>query len=347
MKKAYILVIVLLSAAMLLLAACGGQPAPAQPQPTSSGGDTASSTGGGKGKFALVLTGPRDDHSWNQAAYEALEVLKKDGVETTFSERVAPADAPRVLRELATAGYQMIDAHSFGYQDAAFAVAKEFPDTNFAWGGGINKTAKNVADYDQPFYQAAYLVGIIGGHVSKTGKFGALYGFDIPVCHAMGEALVAGAKTVNPKAELTFTAVGDWYDAAKAKEAALAQADTGVDFWVSCGEGPTLGSIEAAKDRQGFATGYVGDMTSSGPDVVLTNIVWNLEPMFKDMMKTTLDKSFNAPYYRYGIKENALDITINPKLADKIPPEAMKAVEDAKAKIKSGELEVPFVGGAQ
>jgi simple sugar transport system substrate-binding protein/basic membrane protein A len=346
MKRFYTLLIVLLLAAMSLLAACGGQPAPAQPQ-QSSGGEAAAPAAGGKGKFALVLTGPRDDHSWNQAAYEALEALKKDGVETTFSERVAPADAPRVLRELATAGYQMIVAHSFGYQDAAFAVAKEFPDSNFAWGGGINKTGKNVADYDQPFYQAAYLVGIIGGHVSKTGKFGALYGFDIPVCHAMGEALVAGAKTVNPKAELTFTAVGDWYDAAKAKEAGLAQADTGVDFWVGCGEGPTLGTIEAAKERNGFATGYVGDMTSSGPDVVLTNIVWNLEPMFRDMLKSTLDKSFNAPYYGYGMKENALDITINPKLADKIPAEAMKAVDEARAKIKSGELEVPFVGGAE
>ena len=80
---------------------------------------------------------------------------------------------------------------------------------------------------------------------------------------------------------------------------------------------------------------------------MLVNLVWNLEPMFKDMMKTTLDKTFNAPYYRYGITENALDITINPKLADKIPPEAMKPVEEAKAKIKSGDLEVPFVAGPQ
>jgi simple sugar transport system substrate-binding protein/basic membrane protein A len=248
-----------------------------------------------------------------------------------------------VLRELAEEGYQMIVAHSFGYQDAAFEVAEEFPDTNFAWAGGIDRTAKNVADSDQPFYEAAYLVGIIAGHVSETGKLGAIYGFDIPVCHAMGEALLAGAKTVNPEAELTFTAAGDWYDAAKAKEAGLAQAETGVDFWVTCGEGPTLGSFEAAKEAGGFTTGYVGDMTGSGPDVVLTNIIWNLEPMFEDMLKQTLDGTFNAPYYRYGVTENALDVTVNPNLADKIPPEALKQVEEAKAKIKSGELEVPFI----
>lgn len=100
-----------------------------------------------------------------------------------------------------------------------------------------------------------------GGKLSKTGKLGALYGFDIPVCHAMGEAMLAGAKTVRPDATLTDAAVGNWDDVAKAKEAALSQAETGVDFWIGCGQGPTLGQIEAAKAKGGFATSYVGDMS--------------------------------------------------------------------------------------
>ena len=76
-----------------------------------------------------------------------------------------------------------------------------------------------------------------------------------------------------------------WVDVAKAKEAALAQADAGVDFWIECGEGPALGAIEAAKESDGYVTGYVGDMTENGPDVVLVNLVWNLEPMFAQMLE--------------------------------------------------------------
>lgn len=354
MKKLYFQIGLVLLLGVLLLGACAQQAAPAPQQPAAQeeqpaaeeaapAAEEAAPAEAGGGKFGLVLSGPIDDNSWNEAAYKAMKALEADGVEVTFAERVAYADGARVLRELADAGYPMIVAHSFGYQDGVFEVGEEFPEVNLAWAGGIERTTKNVADYDQPFYQAAYLVGIIAGHVSESGKLGAVYGFDIPVCHAMGEALLAGAKTVNPEATLTFAAAGDWYDAAKAKEAALAQAETGVDYWVSCGEGPTLGTFEAAKEAGGYTTGYVGDMTESGPEVVLTNIVWNLEPMFRDMLKQTQDGTFDAPYYRYGIKEGALDISINPGLADKIPAEALQQVEDAKAQIQSGEFEVPFI----
>ena len=353
MKKVSWQIISLLLMSILLLAACGGQQAapaaegesaPAAEEQAAAEEESAPAEApSGEGKFGLILTGPRDDNSWNEAAYAALMALEADGVEVTFTEQTPYPDTARILRELSDAGYQMIIGHSFGHQDAVFEVAEEYPDVNFAWGGGIGRTGKNVADYDQPFYEAAYLVGIIAGHVSETGKLGAVYGFDIPACHSMGKSMLEGARTVNPDAELLFTAAGDWYDISKAKEAALAQSDAGVDYWVSCGQGPTFGTIEAAKEKGGYATGYVGDMTEAGPEVVLTNIVWNLEPMFREMMKQTQEGSFDNPYYRHGVAEEGLDILINPDLADKIPPEAMEQVEAAKAQIISGEFVVPFV----
>jgi basic membrane protein A len=295
------------------------------------------------GKMALVLTGPHEDNSWNEAAYNALNVLKSRGVETAFSESIAEGDDARIMREYAEQGFQMIVAHSFGYQDGVFEVAPEYPDSNFAWAGGIGRTAKNVADYDQPFYEVAYPIGIIAGYVSKSGTLGALYGFDIPVCHAMGEAFLAGAQTVNPNAKLIVSATGEWVDVAKNKEAALAQADAGVDFWIECGEGPSLGTIEAAKETGGFVTGYVGDMTENGPDVVLINLIWNLEPMFTQMLKDTQAGTFDNPWYKYGVAQGAMLFTINDKLKSNIPPEAIVAAEKAFGDIKAGTLKVPFV----
>jgi basic membrane protein A and related proteins len=293
---------------------------------------------------ALVLIGPKNDGSWAAAAHSALEAEAAKGSRTAFAESVADADVARVMRDYVDQGFQVIVAHSFSYQDAVLEVAAEASETNFAWAGGIDQTAENVSDYDQPFYEPAYLVGILAGHVSPSGHLGALYGFDIPVCHAMGEAMLAGAKTVNPDATLTVTAVGDWGDVSAAKEAGLAQVDTaGVDYWIGCGEGPTLGSIEAAKETGGYATGYVGDMSELGPETVLASIVWNMEPMFDRLVEQTAAGSFEGEFIRYGVKEGALDIVLNSELAPKIPDAATAAVDEARAAITAGGLEVPFV----
>ncbi len=362
MKSGKYLIWMILIIGSLLLAACQGQVAqPAAEEPEAAEAEVVEqeaeepeaaeeaaaeaepAEAEEQGGIAVVLTGPWDDNSWNEAGYNAVQALGEEGVEIAFSENVADADVARVLREYVDQGFEMIVAHSFSYQDATFEVAEENPDVNFAWAGGIGRTAENVADYDQPFYEAAFPIGVLAGHMSETGVLGALYGFDIPVCHAMGEALLAGAKTVNPDATLIQTAVGDWVDVAKAKEAALAQADAGVDFWIECGEGPALGAIEAAKEAGGYVTGYVGDMTENGPDVVLVNLIWNLEPLFSQMLEDTRSDSFDNPYYRFGIAEGAMEVGYNEALKDQIPAEAVDAVDQTMAAIAAGEVEVEFV----
>ena len=302
-----------------------------------------------KGKIAVILTGPWDDNSWNNAGYDAVQALEEEGYETAYSEDVADSDVERVLRTYADQGFEVIVGHSFSYQDPVFIVSEDYPDTNFAWAGGIARSSENVADYDQPFYEAAYAVGVMAGHLSETGKLGALYGFDIPVCHSMGEALLAGAQTVNPDATISHTAVGDWLDVAKAKEAALAQAEAGVDFWIECGEAPALGAIEAAKEVGGFVTGYAGNMIENGPDVVAVNIYWDLVPMFQQMVADTHSGDFANKYYDYGVQEGAMKLTFNDELLNSVDggAEAKAAAEETLSQIASGEIEVPYVPEAQ
>lgn len=319
----------------MVLAACGG--------PAATPAPAATSAPAVKDKIAVVMIGPWNDNSWNEAAYNALKSLEAGGAQIGFAENISPDDAPRVLRDYASQGFDVVIGHTFSFQDAVFQVAGESADVDFAWPGGINRTAVNVADYDQPFYQAAYPIGVLAGYMSKTGKLGALYGFDIPVCHAMGEALIAGAKTVNPDATLVVTQVGDWVDVAKAKEAALAQADAGVDFWIECGEGPALGAIEAAKERGGYVTGYVEDMSENGPEVVLVSLMWQLEPLFRQMLADSKSNTFSDKYYQFGLAQDGVGVKFNEALKSQVPDEAVKAMEQAIADIKSGKVVVTFV----
>ena len=326
---------------LTLLAGCSQQPTPQASEPTTT--EAATTTNNDQPSLAVVFGGPANDDSWNEAAANAAEALKKKGVNVAISESVADADVARVLRQYAEQGYDVIIGHSYNHQDAVFQVAKEFPQTNFAWAGAVGKTSENVADYDQPFYQGAYMVGLLAGKLSKSGKLGAVYGFDIPACHAMGEAMLAGAKQVRPDAKLTATAAGDWYDIAKAKEAATAQAETGVDYWVGCGQGPTLGTIEAAKAKGGYATGYVGDMTSLGPNVVAANIIWNMEPIFSQMLDDTKAGKFANKYYRLSVADDVVQVKTTDVAQGKLEKETLNQLEETRKQIASNKLKVPFV----
>lgn len=328
---------------LTLLAGCSQEPTQQASEPTTTEAATNTSTESDEPSLAIVLGGPANDDSWNEAAYDAAQALKEKGVNVSISESVADADVARVLRQYAEQGYDVIIGHSYNHQDAVFQVAKEFPKTNFAWAGAVGRTAENVADYDQPFYQGAYMVGLLAGKLSKTGKLGAVYGFDIPACHAMGEAMLAGAKQVRPDVQLTATAAGDWYDIAKAKEAATAQAEAGVDYWIGCGQGPTLGTIEAAKDKGGYATGYVGDMSSLGPNVVAANIIWNMEPIFSQMLENTEAGKFANKYYRLSVADDVVQVKTTKIAKEKLQEDTLNNLEETRKKIASNKLEVPFV----
>ena len=330
-----------LLSASLLFAGCGA-PTPDSAAPADTTTDAASPDEAGL-KMAVLLYGPPNDNSWNQAAFEGAKAIESTGVEVSISESVAEADVARVLRQYAETGYTLIVAHSFSYQDAVFQVAEEFPDVYFAWAGGIDNTGENVADYDQPFFEGAYLVGMVAADLSESGRLGALYGFDIPVCSSMGNAMEAGAQQIRPDATLVATAVGDWADIAKAKEAALAQADTGVDYWLECGEGPALGAMEAAKDQGGYVTGYVGDMSVLAPDVVASSIVWNMEPLFQAMLSDIEGGSFANQYYQQGIAEGGVTIAINPAIESLLDSSTLEMIADVEAQIRSGDFEVPFI----
>ena len=237
------------------------------------------------------------------------------------------ADAQNALRALADDGFNPIIAHSFNYGDDVKAVAADYPETLFIYAGGFGDVAGNVGDYSQPFWEPAYLEGILAAGTVEGTVAGA-GGFDIPVCRAMKNAFLAGAQEIDPDTTGDFVAVGDWYDVQLAKEAAVAQGDAGARRYIGCGQGPTFGQIEAANENGGVSMGYVGDMTDVGPSV-LASFTWNLKALFQLMVDDVVAGKTEAQYYEVLLKDGGMEVVINPAWEDKISAEAMATYEDA------------------
>ena len=73
------------------------------------------------------------------------------------------ADAERVIRNLARAGFNAIFTTSFGYMDSTEVVAEEFPDTYFVHVSGFKKNETNFANLFGGMESMKYLVGMIAG----------------------------------------------------------------------------------------------------------------------------------------------------------------------------------------
>jgi basic membrane protein A len=142
--------------------------------------------------------------------------------------------------------------------------------------------------------------------------------------------------------EVTPVYVGNFGDIAKAKALALSLADRGVDVMSICGSGPARGAIEAARERNLYAIGYVYDMSSLAPEHVLGSLVWDgykgMNQLLGDVQKNAF---LPAKYYAGSAREGITTFKINEALAAKLPPFAVKALQDTVIKVERGELKIP------
>jgi basic membrane lipoprotein Med (substrate-binding protein (PBP1-ABC) superfamily) len=87
-------------------------------------------------------------------------------------------DAERVFRNLAQQGNKVIFGTSFGYMNAMEKVSRTYPNTVFMHATGY-KSGKNMGNYNIRTYQGAYLLGVLAGSKSKTGKIGFVGSYPI------------------------------------------------------------------------------------------------------------------------------------------------------------------------
>lgn len=291
-------------------------------------------------RVAAVFETPIEE-PWVNQIHVALQKAEEEfGIEYTWSESVKSADFARVMREYAEADYDLIMGDSFGAERIARRVARDYPDTAFTFGSGIGPAEPNFAVFDNWIHEPAYLAGMIAGRLTENNTVGAVAAMTIPEVNRLCNAFCAGAKEVNPEVTCKFSFIGSFFDPPKAKEAALAQIDQGVDVIYA----ERFGVIEAAAEKGIPAIGNMSDQWELAPETVVTSVVWDMWPTVKQVINvveagvfTSQDfgqfsymskgGSFLAPYHQWE---------------DKLPDDVKAMVEERKQEILDGTFRVPI-----
>jgi basic membrane protein A len=302
----------------------------------------------GKFNVAFVYVGPIGDGGWTYAHNEGrlyLENAMSDTVHTAYLESVPEgADAERVIRNLARAGFNAIFTTSFGYMDSTATVAEEFPDTYFVHVSGYKKNDTNFANLFGSMESMKYLVGMIAGaRAAADGKkkVGYIAPFPIPEVVRLGNAISLGMRKTCPDCTLDIRWIFTWFDPTTERQAAESLIQSGADVVITGAD--TTGPVQAADEAGVYSVGYDSrNACDTAPKHCLTVPYWNWGPTYTKIVKEMMDKTFKPDDIYLDVDSGLLGLlgfmdgqTPNPA----IPADTVKQVEDVLAKMKSGEFD--------
>lgn len=294
-------------------------------------------------KVAGIYTQPIQQ-KWDARLHQGLLAAKAaGGIEYVFSEKVANTDYIRVLREYCESGVRLIVGEAFGISKEARKVADEYPDIAFLMGDPFKPHGSNFSVFDNYIHEPCYLMGVIAGSMTRSNTLGMVGGYPIGEVNRLFHAFINGAKSVNPKVEVKVTFIGSWYDPPKAKEAAFAQVEAGVDVLYA----ERAGVVDAAREKGIIAFGNVNDMNKeeNGKDVVVTSALWHMEEAIAHAISRVKSGSFAAEDYKHWTMMQKGGASLAPyyEFEDRIPAAVKAKVAQLQADILSGSFIVDII----
>ena len=299
--------------------------------------------GSDKIKVAGIYTQPIQQ-KWDARLHLALDAAANRGdIDYSYSEQVSNTDYVRVLREYCDNGVQLIVGEAFGISKEARKVADDYPEIAFLMGDPFKPHGSNFSVFDNYIHEPCYLMGIIAGHMSKAKKIGMVGGYPIGEVNRLFHAFMNGARSVDPDFEFKVTFIGSWYDPPKAKEAAIAQIEAGVDIMYA----ERAGVVDACREKGILAFGNVNDMNKeeNGTDVVVTSALWHMESAIDHAIERVKAGTFGAEEYHDWTMMAKGGATLAPyyEFDSKISADLKEQVASLASDIKNGEFIVEII----
>ena len=324
--------------AATVVAACGGNTA-ASPTPSA----TASATATPKPIQVGLVTdvGGLNDKSFNQAANTGRLNAEKDfGLKTSVIESKKQEDYVPNLTTFAQQNYDLVIAVGFLMQNAAWKVAKQFPNVKFAIidgapanDAGNTENLPNVANLFFKEQEAGYLVGVIAATMAKN-KVGkathntvcSMGGIPIPPVDHYIAGYQDAIKTISP----TTTILNGY-----SKEVGLNHISKNCDILFQVAGGSGLGYIAAAKEKGVYAIGVDVDQIDVAPGTVITSAMKRVDKAVYDTSNAVKSGSFKAGDNFFSATNDGIAYG---KLDPVVPADAKAAADKALADIKSGAI---------
>jgi basic membrane protein A len=305
---------------------------------------------------ALVHTQAAGDNGVVDGMIASLRRVANDrGLTARAVYAADPSNFEPILQLLGEAGAAMVFTTFEEMAEPLKAVAPAFPKTKYIqiYGDPMAPPIANLRTISYETHLSSYLAGVCGARMSRADRIGYIGGVSIPNINAGVNALIAGARSVHPKASVNAAFVGSFQDPAKALEIANQMFAGGeIDYVQADGAASDLGVIQAANARPGrVVSGGARPQFALGPTTVAAITVCDFGLSLYGQVIAGLRPGWKGGHYRTGLQDDGvIDFVASPLFMRAGPAAEVArlralwpAVVATKAQIVAGTLRVPFV----
>lgn len=301
---------------------------------------TVSMADGEEFKVGLVTdVGGVNDGSFNQSAWEGLQRAAEEfGIEANYLESSTDADYTPNIETFIDEEYDLIISVGYMLADATKAAAEANPDCKFAIIDDASIDLDNVTCLMFRQEQGSYLVGYVAGLMTESNNIGFVIGMANDTMNQFGYGYCAGALDANPDITIQQFNVNSFADSATGKTNANTAITNGADIIFHAAGATGLGVIEACQEAGIKAIGVDSDQSSIAPDTIITSAMKRVDISVYDSVVALMDGTLEGGVKTYDLAAGGVDIA---PTQDLLPEEVIKAVDEVKEKIISGEITVP------
>ena len=326
------------------VAACGDDE-----EESSGGGGAETSEETREVKVGLAMIGPRNDRAFAQQHYEGTQRAADEipGVELTavLENRESPQSQADAIRTLATSGNDVVITASATFAPLIDELASRYPDVKFIQTSGLpKKQQENVTGVVHDQGQPAFAAGQVMATLSKSDTIGYVGALEIPPDIAAENGIEAGAQEVNPDIRLLTNRVGNFNDAAKAKDIASAEIEQGADQLAGFVDAGIPGVYQAAEESGKSDVGVVNITTNGCEGQNYDSVIGTMTPKYDNIIFDAIQAEVDGTLEPGGIVlgvENTdyIDLELCEKYSSM--EEVKQARDSAIEGLASGELELP------
>jgi basic membrane protein A len=315
---------------------------------------------------AVSDEGSWNDKSFNEAAFDGLLKAEDElGIEISDAESESAEDFVPNLDAMVSAGCDLTFAVGFnfslgGTDGVIFDVANANADSNFAWlDGWPGGDEGNVKPIMYATEQSSYLAGYLAAAYSTSKTIGTYGGLQIDSVTAFMDGYYQGAKKYEEETGTPVTVlgwdpdsatgqfVGGFDDTGTAKSISEGQLADGADVIFPVAGGLFTATAEAIRDKAPNAVllGVDKDIAVTQPqlaDITLTSVEKRMTQAVFDIIAESAEGSFSADPYFGTLENDGTGLSEFYDFDSKVSDDVKAALEDLKAQIIAGDIEIPL-----